>query len=148
MLLYTGTQECRAKYRGVEQLEARRAHNPEVVGSSPASATIKTTVFQANTVVFLCLKFVVFGNPIHFDPNFPPNKPGGQNQDFIHGCFSPSVRLFVNSTRKPCRPPLPFLFNFAICFETVGHNKLFLPLALSHKSSIMDLLKLHRRTRL
>ena len=42
MLLYTGTQECRAKYRGVEQLEARRAHNPEVVGSSPASATIKS----------------------------------------------------------------------------------------------------------
>ena len=30
-----------APYRGVEQLEARRAHNPEVVGSSPASATIK-----------------------------------------------------------------------------------------------------------
>ena len=30
-----------ATYRGVEQLEARRAHNPEVVGSSPASATIK-----------------------------------------------------------------------------------------------------------
>ena len=28
-------------YRGVEQLEARRAHNPEVVGSSPASATRK-----------------------------------------------------------------------------------------------------------
>ena len=27
------------KYRGVEQLAARRAHNPEVVGSSPASAT-------------------------------------------------------------------------------------------------------------
>ena len=29
----------RTEYRGVEQLEARRAHNPEVVGSSPASAT-------------------------------------------------------------------------------------------------------------
>ena len=28
-------------YRGVEQLVARRAHNPEVVGSSPASATKK-----------------------------------------------------------------------------------------------------------
>ena len=27
------------EYRGVELLEARRAHNPEVVGSSPASAT-------------------------------------------------------------------------------------------------------------
>ena len=31
----------RLEYRGVEQLEARRAHNPEVVGSSPASATKK-----------------------------------------------------------------------------------------------------------
>ncbi len=29
------------QYRGVEQLAARRAHNPKVVGSSPASATIK-----------------------------------------------------------------------------------------------------------
>ena len=29
------------KYRGVEQLVARRAHNPEVAGSSPVSATTK-----------------------------------------------------------------------------------------------------------
>ena len=36
------------KYRGVEQLEARRAHNPEVVGSSPASATIKAAVLPEN----------------------------------------------------------------------------------------------------
>ncbi len=27
-------------HRGVEQLVARRAHNPKVVGSSPTSATI------------------------------------------------------------------------------------------------------------
>ena len=27
------------QYRGVEQLVARRAHNPKVVGSSPAAAT-------------------------------------------------------------------------------------------------------------
>ena len=27
------------RYRGVEQLVARRAHNPEVVGSSPSPAT-------------------------------------------------------------------------------------------------------------
>ena len=40
------------KYRGVEQLEARRAHNPEVVGSSPASATIKTPDFERNPVFF------------------------------------------------------------------------------------------------
>ncbi len=30
-----------AQNRGVEQLVARRAHNPKVVGSSPASATKK-----------------------------------------------------------------------------------------------------------
>ena len=35
-------KECAQKYRGVEQLEARRAHNPEVVGSRPASAPIKS----------------------------------------------------------------------------------------------------------
>ena len=40
-------------YRGVEQLEARRAHNPEVVGSSPASATIKSTGFRKKSGVFL-----------------------------------------------------------------------------------------------
>ena len=31
-------------YRGVEQLAARRAHNPEVAGSSPAAATIKRLI--------------------------------------------------------------------------------------------------------
>ena len=34
-------------------MEARRAHNPEVVGSSPASATIKAPVFELNAGVFL-----------------------------------------------------------------------------------------------
>ena len=29
------------RYRGVEQLVARRAHNPEAAGSSPVSATNK-----------------------------------------------------------------------------------------------------------
>ena len=44
----------RAEYRGVEQLVARRAHNPEVVGSSPASATISVTVVDtiSATVIF------------------------------------------------------------------------------------------------
>ena len=41
MLYYLSTQVVRPQYRGVEQLVARRAHNPEVVGSSPASATRK-----------------------------------------------------------------------------------------------------------
>ncbi len=30
------------QYRGVEQLVARRAHNPKVTGSSPVSATTKS----------------------------------------------------------------------------------------------------------
>ena len=34
-------------------MEARRAHNPEVVGSSPASATIKNSRFRQKTAVFL-----------------------------------------------------------------------------------------------
>ncbi len=49
-----------APYRGVEQLEARRAHNPEVVGSSPASATIKSPEivrFQDFFFVFGIKKF-------------------------------------------------------------------------------------------
>ena len=61
------------KYRGVEQLEARRAHNPEVVGSSPASATIKTTAFA---VVFLCFYDFLRRNETYqnaFDTNFDAN---------------------------------------------------------------------------
>ena len=41
VLYYPSTKGVQPKYRGVEQLEARRAHNPEVVGSSPASATLE-----------------------------------------------------------------------------------------------------------
>ena len=33
-----------APYRGVEQLVARRAHNPEVAGSSPVPATKKPLI--------------------------------------------------------------------------------------------------------
>ena len=47
------TEKFPISYRGVEQLEARRAHNPEVVGSSPASATIKNSRFLQKTAVFL-----------------------------------------------------------------------------------------------
>ena len=42
-----------AIYRGVEQLEARRAHNPEVVGSSPASATKIIPDFAKKSGIFL-----------------------------------------------------------------------------------------------
>ena len=39
------------KYRGVEQLVARRAHNPEVVGSSPASATMTVPLKGTNAEI-------------------------------------------------------------------------------------------------
>ena len=42
-----------SSYRGVEQLVARRAHNPEVAGSSPVSATRKSTAIQWIAVLFL-----------------------------------------------------------------------------------------------
>ncbi len=38
--------ERQSKYRGVEQLVARRAHNPKVVGSSPSSATKSDTTID------------------------------------------------------------------------------------------------------
>ena len=44
------------KYRGVEQLEARRAHNPEVVGSSPASATKIIPDFGKKSGIFCIIE--------------------------------------------------------------------------------------------
>ena len=43
-------------HRGVEQLAARRAHNPEVGGSSPPPAT-KEDKSQDLSFSFLCTKF-------------------------------------------------------------------------------------------
>ena len=54
MLYYLGTQERATKYRGVEQMVARRAHNPEVAGSSPVPATNKSSLKrQVSTSFFL-----------------------------------------------------------------------------------------------
>ena len=44
------------KSRGVEQLVARRAHNPEAAGSSPVSATMKRPVFVGKWDVFFTYK--------------------------------------------------------------------------------------------
>ena len=53
VLFYMSTKELRW-YRGVEQLVAPRAHNPEVGGSSPPSATKSVTVVDtmSTTVIF------------------------------------------------------------------------------------------------
>ena len=62
----------RSKYRGVEQLEARRAHNPEVVGSSPASATIKNTGFRKKSGVFLTFRDEMQQTKIDLTPILTP----------------------------------------------------------------------------
>ena len=47
-------------HRGVEQLVARRAHNPKVAGSSPAPATTKIKESaQAGSFTFTDLKLCV-----------------------------------------------------------------------------------------
>lgn len=53
---YTNTV-VKIEYRGVEQLAARRAHNPKVGGSSPPPAT-KGYITRTVTVlvIFCCLK--------------------------------------------------------------------------------------------
>ncbi len=46
----------RTKYRGVEQLVAREAHNLEVVGSSPSSATKKMQSLKAAAIFLVAMK--------------------------------------------------------------------------------------------
>ena len=51
----TNAFQCRiiSKHRrGVEQSVARRAHNPEVVGSSPSPATIKIALTQVGAFFY------------------------------------------------------------------------------------------------
>ena len=53
---YTNTV-VKIEYRGVEQLAARRAHNPKVVSSSLTPATKEIILTVSTTVgIFLCLK--------------------------------------------------------------------------------------------
>ena len=74
----------RPEYRGVEQLEARRAHNPEVVGSSPASATIKNTGFRKKSGVFLT-----------FQPKMEVPKPSiGVSLGLCATCTKEKTELF------------------------------------------------------
>ena len=51
------------------KIRLRAAHNPEVVGSSPASATIKTTYFDGNRWFFYTKKFGLFLAVLILTPN-------------------------------------------------------------------------------
>ena len=51
------------KYRGVEQLVARRAHNPEVAGSSPVPAT-KAKSLENPLFMRVSGLFLIFSNTL------------------------------------------------------------------------------------
>ena len=58
-LAYNILYSCeQGKYRGVEQLVARRAHNPKVVGSSPSSATNEKQTSNRVSVFYLPIRFL------------------------------------------------------------------------------------------
>ena len=63
------------EYRGVEQLVARRAHNPEVVGSNPSPATIKDLKSQdfRTFSAFIWLKSSAYFCQNRADPDRDPN---------------------------------------------------------------------------
>ena len=46
----------KTSYRGVEQMVARRAHNPEVAGSSPVPATTKHVETSVSACFFFCFQ--------------------------------------------------------------------------------------------
>ena len=87
-----------APYRGVEQLEARRAHNPEVVGSSPASATIKIPGIHYEYRVFSNFLAQNGTYQILFDTNFDTN--AGSNLLHIDGCKNESCAYIRDVTDK------------------------------------------------
>ena len=60
-----------SEYRGVEQLAARRAHNPEVAGSSPASATRSVTVVDTISATVTLYLFPFWGCIWHETGDIP-----------------------------------------------------------------------------
>ena len=77
------------KYRGVEQLEARRAHNPEVVGSSPASATKIIPDFDKKSGIFLTFVIILPRSQINW---LYVNSWGRDKTQIIGSCRSKSPR--------------------------------------------------------
>ena len=100
-------KECTA-YRGVEQLEARRAHNPEVVGSSPASATKIIPDFGKKSGIFLAFYVnshwlqICFGDSLGIAQNQGREKPNF----FIENGFSVNSAIFSPQTPPPGHPQL------------------------------------------
>ena len=97
-----------APYRGVEQLEARRAHNPEVVGSSPASATKIIPDFGKKSGIFLTFYVnshwlqICFGDSLGIAQDQGWEKPNF----FIENGFSVNSAIFSPQTPPPGHPQL------------------------------------------
>ena len=77
-------------HRGVEQLAARRAHNPEVGGSSPPPATTtgETAMFLLFSFAGVGLERLTFTFPLN-----PPLTKGDLWQDLVLHCFAIYVAI-------------------------------------------------------
>ena len=102
------TEKFPISYRGVEQLEARRAHNPEVVGSSPASATKIIPDFGKKSGIFLTFVTILPRSQIHFGDSLGiAQNQGWENPNiFIEDGFSVNSAIFSPQTPPPGHPQL------------------------------------------
>ena len=66
-----------APYRGIEQLVARRAHNPEVGGSSPPPATIKSPLSSWKAVISFAFRNFFRHSPFRGHQVDPDSDPYG-----------------------------------------------------------------------
>ena len=84
------------KYRGVEQLVARRAHNPEVAGSSPVPATKKIFV-PFGTEIFSCYEICAFNlRPTGFRGNTLDRRQRRMQGEFVGA----AVEIYRRSKAK------------------------------------------------
>ena len=63
-------QKSRANIAEWSSLAARRAHNPKVVGSNPASATTKSTHFTIKWVLFIILLALFYYNNLIYGKSY------------------------------------------------------------------------------
>ncbi len=93
-----------APYRGVEQLVARRAHNPEVVGSSPTSATRKVTVSFRKRWLFITFHRQTVA--AHFLATFLTTCLPTDRQKRPAGICFPAGRRFISIPHLISRNPM------------------------------------------
>ena len=89
-------------------MEARRAHNPEVVGSSPASATKIIPDFDKKSGIFLTFVTILPRPQIHFRDSLGiAQNHGWENPNFfIENGFSVNSAIFFPQTPPPGHPQL------------------------------------------